>query len=141
MRRLLLTAVGVGAITVAVLVGAAVPMPTAGRALHQPWPRSQERPRPDMQTERRFKEVPVRSPDAVGIDGHQWNVECAPGARLPCRAMCECGWTSTAGQRTQVLLELKGHLEETLKDGAGLSRTRRDLTIATSRQGGNHADL
>jgi hypothetical protein len=55
--------------------------------------------------------------------------------------MCECGWTSTAGQRTQVLLELKGHLEETLKDGAGLSRRGRDLTIATSRQGGNHADF
>jgi hypothetical protein len=83
----------------------------------------------------------VRSSGAVGIDGHQWNVECAPGARLPCRAMCECGWTSTAGQRTQVLLELKGHLEETLKDGAGLSRRGRDLTIATSRQGGNHADF
>jgi len=78
---------------------------------------------------------------AVGIDGHQWSVECAPGARLSCRARCECGWTSTAGQRTQVLLELKGHLEKTLKDGAGLSRRRRDLTIATSRQGGNHADL
>jgi hypothetical protein len=31
--------------------------------------------------------------------------------------MCECGWTSKAGQRTQVLLELKGHLEETLKNG------------------------
>jgi len=33
--------------------------------------------------------------------------------------MCECGWTSTAGQRTQVLLELKGHLEQTLRNGAG----------------------
>jgi hypothetical protein len=63
----------------------------------------------------------VRSSSAVGIDGHQWNIQCAPEARLPCRAMCECSWTSTAGQRTQVLLELKGHLEETLKDGAGLS--------------------
>jgi hypothetical protein len=30
--------------------------------------------------------------------------------------MCECGWTSTAGQRTQVLLEIKGHLEETLRN-------------------------
>jgi hypothetical protein len=60
----------------------------------------------------------VRSSSAaVGIDGHQWNVQCAPRARLPCRAICECGWTSTAGQRTQVLLELKGHLEETLKEG------------------------
>jgi hypothetical protein len=67
------------------------------------------------QTERGFKEVTVRSSSAVGIDGHQWDVQCAPEARLPCRAMCECGWTSTAGQRTQVLLELKGHLEETLK--------------------------
>lgn len=74
-------------------------------------------PRPDTQMEARFKEVTVRSSSAVGIDGHQWNVQCAPRARLPCRAMCECGWTSTAGQRTQVLLELKGHLEETLRNG------------------------
>jgi hypothetical protein len=77
---------------------------------------------------RRFKEVAVRSPSAVGIDGHQWNVQCAPGARLPCRAMCECGWTSTAGQRTQVLLELKGHLEEILKNGKeGIMTTSDEL--------------
>jgi hypothetical protein len=57
----------------------------------------------------------MTSQGAVGIDGHQWDVQCAPRVRLPCRAMCECGWTSTAGQRTQVLLELKGHLEETLR--------------------------
>jgi hypothetical protein len=62
----------------------------------------------------------VRSSSAVGIDGHQWNLRCAPGARLPCRTLCECGWTSTAGQRTEVLLELKGHLEEALKRDARL---------------------
>ena len=71
-------------------------------------------PRPDTRTEAHFKEVTVRSSSAGSIDGHRWNVQCAPRARLPCRAICECGWTSTAGQRTQVLLELKGHLEETL---------------------------
>ena len=76
------------------------------------------RPRPpDTQTEPQFKEATVRPSSAVGIDGHQWNVQCAPRARLPCRAICECGWTSTAGQRTRVLLELKGHLEETLRNG------------------------
>jgi hypothetical protein len=87
-------------------------------------------PRPDTQTEARFKEVTVRSSSAVGIDGHQWHLQCAPRARLPCRAICECGWTSTAGRRTQVLLELKGHLEETLRNAA-----------QQSRQGGNHDDL
>jgi hypothetical protein len=65
--------------------------------------------------EPRLKEVTVRSSTAVGIDGHRWHLQCAPRARLPCRAMCECGWMSTAGQRTQVLLEMKGHLEETLR--------------------------
>jgi hypothetical protein len=73
-------------------------------------------PRPDTQMEARFKEVTVRSSSAAGIDGHQWHLQCAPRARLPCRAICECGWTSTAGQRTQVLLELKGHLEQTLSN-------------------------
>jgi hypothetical protein len=87
-------------------------------------------PRPDTQKVARFKEVTVRSSSAAGIDSHQWHLQCAPLARLPCRAICECGWTSTAGQRTQVLLELKGHLEEALRDGA-----------QQSRQGGNHDDL
>jgi hypothetical protein len=73
----------------------------------------------------------VRSSGAVGIHGHQWDVQCAPEARLPCRAVCECGWTSTAGQRTQVLLELKGHLEETLRNTEDQSR----------QEGGNHDDL
>ena len=76
------------------------------------WPR-----RPDTQTEPHFKETTARPSSAAGIDGHHWNVQCAPRARLPCRAICECGWTSTAGLRTQVLLELKGHLEETLRNG------------------------
>jgi hypothetical protein len=68
----------------------------------------------------------VRSSSAVGIGGHQWNLRCAAGARLPCRALCECGWTSTAGQRTQVLLELKGHLEEALKRDARLGKQQGD---------------
>jgi hypothetical protein len=79
-------------------------------------------PRPDTRTGPRFKEATVRPSGAVGIAGHRWDVQCAPRARLPCRAICECGWTSTAGQRTQVLLELKGHLEETLRNGAQQSR-------------------
>jgi hypothetical protein len=87
-------------------------------------------PRPDTRTEPHFKEATVRPPGTVGIDGHQWHLQCAPRARLPCRTICECGWTSTAGQRTQVLLELKGHLEETLRNDA-----------QQSRQGGNHDDL
>ena len=68
---------------------------------------------PDTQMEAHFKEVTVQPSSAAGIDGHQWHLQNSPRARLPYRAMCECGWTSTAGQRTQVLLELKGHLEDT----------------------------
>jgi hypothetical protein len=68
----------------------------------------------------------VRSSSAVGIDGHQWNLRCAPGAHLPCRALCECGWTSTAGQRIEVLLELKGHLEEILRRDARLGKEQAD---------------
>jgi hypothetical protein len=70
-------------------------------------------PRPDTKTEPHSKEATVQPSSAAGIDGHQWHLQHAPRAHLPCRAICECGWTSTAGQRTQVLLELKGHLEET----------------------------
>jgi hypothetical protein len=70
---------------------------------------------PDTHMEVHLKEATARSSSAAGIDGHQWHLQHAPRAHLPCRAMCECGWTSTAGQRTQVLLELKGHLEETLR--------------------------
>jgi hypothetical protein len=98
----------------------------------------------------------VRSSSAVGIDGHQWNVQRAPKARLPCRALCECGWTSTAGQPTRVLLELKGHLEDTLEHGAGLSREGAGLEPLVERRearaagpalalprgkGGDHDDL
>jgi hypothetical protein len=79
------------------------------------------------QTKRRCKEVPVRSTSAVGIDGHHWNLHHAPGARLPCRALCECGWISTAGQRIQVLLELKGHLEQALSNDARPSRQDADM--------------
>jgi hypothetical protein len=65
-----------------------------------------------------------RPPSAAGVAGHRWNVQRAPRARLPYRALCECGWTSTAGQHDQVLLELKAHLEETLGLGAKLSTGR-----------------
>ena len=68
----------------------------------------------------------MRSTSVVGFDGHHWNLHHAPGARLPCRALCECGWTSTAGQRTEVLLELKGHLEEALKRDARLGKQQGD---------------
>jgi hypothetical protein len=75
----------------------------------------------------------VRSSNAISIDGHQWNLHGAPGARLPCRALCECSWTSTAGQRIQVLLELKGHLEQALSDHPRLSR--QDADMSTHRAG------
>jgi hypothetical protein len=95
----------------------------------------------------------VRPPSAVGIDGHQWNIQCAPEARLPCRAICGCGWTSTAGQRTQVLLELKGHLEETLRNDTRPSRQDADMPThresaerpgrlpGARKQGGDHDHL
>lgn len=41
---------------------------------------------------------------------------------MPCRIVCECGWTSTAGQRAPVLLQLKSHLEDRLRSGAQLLR-------------------
>jgi len=78
----------------------------------------------------------VRSSNAVGIDGHQWSLHCAPEARLPCRVMCECGWTSTAGQRTGVLLELKGHLEEALSDQARPSSQDADSQHIRERRAG-----
>jgi hypothetical protein len=60
------------------------------------------------------------SSQAGGIEGHQWSLHRTSGTRLPCRIVCDCGWTSTAGQRTAVLLQLKGHLEDSLHNGAGL---------------------
>jgi hypothetical protein len=96
----------------------------------------------------------VRSTSAVGFDGHHWNLHHAPGARLPCRALCECGWISTAGQRIQVLLELKGHLEEALskdmRGSAGRTGTCQHPTGSAQRPGrpgrrpqagGDHDDL
>ena len=64
------------------------------------------------------------SSQAGGIEGHQWALYPTSGARLPCRILCECGWTSTAGPEASVLLELKGHLEDSLRNGARLLRTR-----------------
>lgn len=54
----------------------------------------------------------MRSSQAQGLEGHQWRLHRTSGTRLPCRVVCQCGWTSTAGSDTSVLLELKGHLEE-----------------------------
>jgi hypothetical protein len=53
-----------------------------------------------------------------GVEGHRWHLRRTSGTHLPCRIVCECGWTSTAGQRTAVLLQLKGHLEDSLRSGA-----------------------
>jgi hypothetical protein len=65
-------------------------------------------------------EVTMWSSEAGGIEGHQWTLHHPSGTRLPCRIVCECGWISTAGQRTAVLLQLKGHLEDSLHNGARL---------------------
>ena len=62
------------------------------------------------------------SSQAGGIEGHHWRLHRTSGTGLPCRMVCECGWTSTAGQHPTVLLELKGHLEDSLRDGARLLR-------------------
>lgn len=57
-----------------------------------------------------------------GIEGHRWRLHQTSGPPLPCRIVCECGWTSTAGQRAPVLLQLKSHLEDCLRSGAQLLR-------------------
>jgi hypothetical protein len=44
------------------------------------------------------------------------------------RIVCECGWTSTAGQHSTVLVQLKGHLEDSLHGGARLIRTHRQAS-------------
>jgi hypothetical protein len=44
------------------------------------------------------------------------------GVELPCRVVCQCGWASAAGEQTSVLLQLKGHLEDCLHNGARLMR-------------------
>jgi hypothetical protein len=61
-----------------------------------------------------LKEVAMSSSQAGGLEGHQWRLHRSSGTRLPCRVLCECGWTSTAGPEASVLLELKGHLEDSL---------------------------
>jgi hypothetical protein len=66
-----------------------------------------------------------RLPEGRGIEGHQWSLHRNSGARLPCRILCECGWASAAGDKTSVLLQLKGHLEDCLHNGARLIRSRR----------------
>jgi hypothetical protein len=66
----------------------------------------------------------MRSSQVGGIEGHHWRLHRTSGTRLPCRIVCQCGWTSTAGQHTTVLLQLKGHLEDSLHSGARLIRTQ-----------------
>ncbi len=56
-----------------------------------------------------------------GIEGHQWSLHRSSGARLPCRIVCQCGWASSAGDQTSVLLQLKGHLEDCLHNGAPIT--------------------
>ena len=55
-----------------------------------------------------------------GIEGHQWSLHRNSRARLRCRIVCQCGWASSAGDQTSVLLQLKGHLEDCLHNGARL---------------------
>ena len=61
-----------------------------------------------------------RQPAGRGIEGHQWRLHHNSRARLPCRIVCQCGWASSAGDQTLVLLQLKGHLEDCLHNGARL---------------------
>ena len=63
------------------------------------------------------------STEAGGIEGHQWRLHRTSGTRSPCRIVCECAWTSTAGSEPSVLLELKDHLEDSLHKGARLNPT------------------
>jgi hypothetical protein len=67
-----------------------------------------------------LREVTMWSSQAGGIEGHQWSLHRTSGTRLPCRIVCQCGWTSTAGHESSVLLQLKGHLEDSLRNGARL---------------------
>lgn len=66
----------------------------------------------------------MRSSHTGAVEGHQWRLDRRSGTRLPCRIVCECDWTSTAGPEASVLLELKGHLEDSLQSGARLLRTQ-----------------
>jgi hypothetical protein len=50
------------------------------------------------------------SSQAGGIEGHQWSLHRTSGTRLPCRIVCD----------TAVLLQFKGHLEDSLHNGARL---------------------
>ena len=67
-----------------------------------------------------FVGVPMWSSQARGVEGHQWRLHRTSGTHLPCRIVCQCGWASAAGTNTATLLELKGHLEDSLHNGARL---------------------
>ena len=62
--------------------------------------------------------VPMWSSQARGVEGHQWRLHRTSGTTLPCRIVCQCGWTSAAGTSTSTLLELKGHLQDSPHNGA-----------------------
>jgi hypothetical protein len=64
----------------------------------------------------------MRSSQA-GVEGHHWTLHRTSGTHLPWRIVCQCGWTSTAGRHTTVLLQIKGHLEDSLGHGAQLIPT------------------
>lgn len=68
------------------------------------------------------------SSQTEGLEGHHWRLHRTSGTGLPCRSLCECRWTSTAGPETSVLLELKGHLEDSLHNGAPPLRTQSPTT-------------
>jgi hypothetical protein len=61
----------------------------------------------------------ARHPENRGIEGHRWSLHRRSGARLPCRIVCQCGWASSAGEETYVLLQLKGHLKDCLATERG----------------------
>jgi hypothetical protein len=64
-----------------------------------------------------------------GLEGHQWSLHRTSGARLPCRIVCQCGWVSSAGEETYVLLQLKGHLEDRPAAGAELDTRPGDVQL------------
>ena len=54
----------------------------------------------------------------------RWRLHHNSRAHLPCRIVRQCGWASSAGDQTLVLLQLKGHLEDCLHNGARLITSR-----------------
>lgn len=90
----------------------------------EPWPPPRPSPPPCRLASSSAKAAHLAearmSSSQAGVEGHQWRLHHNSGARLPCRIVCQCGWTSAAGPSTTTLLELKGHLEDSLHNGAQL---------------------